>query len=44
MQAICTRQVGVLVTTESQAAMFAHCMHALYRVVDAEDVKTALFK
>lgn len=35
-------QVGVLVTTESQVALFARCMEALICVVDDEEHKITL--
>lgn len=35
-------QVGVLVTTESQVALFDRCMKALTLVVDDEEHKSAL--
>ena len=35
-------RVGVLVTTESQIAMFKHCVDALHHVIDTEGVKSHL--
>ena len=35
-------RVGDLVTTESQIAMFTHCMDDLSCVVDSDSVKTGL--